>query len=852
MHEPASKRRPQLRTTLVPDKLQKRLTKIFREERTLEEEQGLSTLYLALGFLKWFDSDQAENSFAPLLLIPVTLIRVPGGDGYLLRGRDDDIVANVSLREKLQSNFGIQLPELPDGEEWKPSDYFREVTREIARQARWEVDDSAIGLGFFTFSKFMMWRDLNPASWPNNSLLDHPLLSILLGQGVDFDTSQPIVPDDESIDEHIDLSKCTHVVDADSSQAIVIEEACGGRNIVVQGPPGTGKSQTITNLIASAAHEGKSILFVAEKAAALEVVYDRLRKVGLSALCLELHSRKANKKEVLKSLEQAIRFSGVSRVDPAPATKLAHRRDQLNGWSDAIHQPIGNSGRTPFNVIGSQVKLRADGTRLLENRLESAADWSAEKLTSIEVAIDRAAEAVLRLTGAPKSHPWFGTDIAPQSPFDLDRLVPTLSSTFTKLVDLATQMKQVFPLIADDHVPSFTEALATISAFRHVAAAPKNIRRALANSIWERELVAIESATDDGRRLSGSIISAEQHFRDEAWGYDAGSLLIVLRADGPSFLRRFGSRYRKGDADLHAICLSKPPKQLQDRIALVETLKRAQGDRRELANKATLLSSALGPLWAGHKTNWSDVASLVGWTRRASAEIGGVRLLKLAARSADLDVFSVYAEKLNTTCKTALEAFTDLQTTVQADPKVVFGNQDFTQIPITQLLTKISVWQSNSEATNEWVAVRNTLSTLQTQGLGFIADGLTDGSIRPNEARPITELLIAESLWRRATKENPNLSSIEGDARTESVAEFCTLDQQKIRAARQEVMSRYLQQRPTGYAGAMGIIRAEIEKKRGHRPIRKLITDAGTAVRAVKANLANESAVRGSIYSARS
>jgi hypothetical protein len=104
-----STRRPQLQTTLAPDKLQKRLTKIFREERTLEEEQGLSTLYLALGFLKWFDSEQAEESFAPLLLLPVTMVRVPGGDAYLLRGRDDDIVANISLREKLKSNFDIQL-----------------------------------------------------------------------------------------------------------------------------------------------------------------------------------------------------------------------------------------------------------------------------------------------------------------------------------------------------------------------------------------------------------------------------------------------------------------------------------------------------------------------------------------------------------------------------------------------------------------------------------------------------------------------------------------------------------------------------------------------------------------------
>src|SRR5262249_35079423 len=130
--------RPKLQTKLTQDKLEKRLTKIFRESRTLEEEQGVSTLYLALGFLKWFDSDQTEEpSFAPLILLPVTMVRGRGSDGYLLQGRDDDVVVNVSLREKLRS-FEIQLPEIPEDDQWKPSHYYESVAQQIGRQRRWE------------------------------------------------------------------------------------------------------------------------------------------------------------------------------------------------------------------------------------------------------------------------------------------------------------------------------------------------------------------------------------------------------------------------------------------------------------------------------------------------------------------------------------------------------------------------------------------------------------------------------------------------------------------------------------------------------------------------------------------
>lgn len=227
-----------------------------------------------------------------------------------------------------------------------------------------------------------------------------------------------MVPDEEPIDQRIDLSKCTHVVNADSSQAIVIEEARSGRNLVVQGPPGTGKSQTITNAIACAVHSGKKVLFVAEKTAALEVVHDRLRKAGLGALCLEIHSRKANKREVVKSLGEALRFSSTSQFDPELSSKLAGRRDRLNQWSNAIHKPIGLTGRTPFNVIGRQINLRSQGVRLLDRRLDAAADWSATKLSSAEVVVDRAAACIADLRVVPKDHPWFGTNIDAQSPFD--------------------------------------------------------------------------------------------------------------------------------------------------------------------------------------------------------------------------------------------------------------------------------------------------------------------------------------------------------------------------------------------------------------------------------------------------
>jgi very-short-patch-repair endonuclease len=827
--------RSRLQTSLPLDKLERRLIKIYREQRTLEEEQGLSTLYIALGFLKWFDSDQSEEpSFAPLILIPVSLHRVQGRDGYVLIGRDDDIVINVSLREKLRADFGIILPDIPESDEWLPTEYFDAVKQVTSRQHRFQVDSSALGLGFFTFSKFMMWRDLDPNTWPNESLIEHTLLSALLGEGEQFGNEAPMVLDDEPIDHRIDLSTAIHVVDADSSQAVVIEEARNRRNLVVQGPPGTGKSQTITNIIAASVNAGRSVLFVAEKTAALHVVHDRLKRAGLSALCLEMHSRKANKREVLKSLEEALRLSGAGRCDPGETNRLATCRDTLNNLSNVIHRPIGESDRTPFHLIGAQLKLRGEKARLLEERLDAAAEWSADKIASVERATDRAATALTKLLVPPNEHPWHGTGLGNQSPFDVDRLTDRLAKMVSELDALSRQLNDVFSRIAAREGPSLSDGRDIVRALRHVAAVPASSRAALSHPTWVHELADIDAAVVHGRTLSQVSDEIDERFQREAWAFDTGPLLLTLRADGPSFFRRFAKRYRQGRADLRALCKAKPPKKLDDRIGLLEKLRDAQVSRRAFSRQAAFLSAALGPFWRDLKTPWDEAVSLVEWTRVALSLLGRERLVELATRSQQLEVFATFADHLETIIQKVDTALIGLGDDIKPSFSVLFGIADHQRVPISALQELVTRWLQNIDKVNDWVSVRNALELLKSEGLTLVADRLEFGHLQPAEARPVVDLLVAEALWRRALKETPDLASIDGGMRSEQVAEFRTLDARRIRASRQEVLAKYLDGRPTGYTGEMGIIRGQIERKRGHFPVRKLIVQAGNAIQRLK------------------
>ena len=419
-----------LQTRLTPDGLRKRLTSLYYEGQTIEEEQGVSVLFLALGFLEWREAHHSDiPRFAPLMLLPVQLTRPSAGAAFRLTVRPDDLFTNFSLQAWLREQFDIRLPDLPDIDELTPSAYFQEVGRAVGSRPGWKVHDNEIVLGFFSFSKFLLWRDLDPENWPNtDALLDCAVLKrILVHDGGVEVRDEPVIGNDEVIEDHFSSAELVHVTDADSSQARAILEAMAGKNLVIQGPPGTGKSQTITNIIAGAVKNGKRVLFVAEKMAALEVVHDRLVKAKLGPLCLELHSRKSSKQQVLAQIKEG-------REAPAPAgwserafEELDQTQALLRRHSRRLHTAT-SAALTPFEILGGISRWRALGTPAPTFQLAAAAAWSADRVNAAEARMQDLATKLAE-AGPPHAHPWRG--LGRQTPNDLEkeRLRPAVNAT---------------------------------------------------------------------------------------------------------------------------------------------------------------------------------------------------------------------------------------------------------------------------------------------------------------------------------------------------------------------------------------------------------------------------------------
>lgn len=437
-----------LRSYLTETELQKSLQHIYRSSRLSLEENGANTLYIALGLLKWYETPSSERPrYAPILLLPVEIVRKSAAKGYVIRSREEESMMNITLLEMLRQNFGINiagLDPLPvDDNGLDVRLIFSIIRKSIKDQRKWDVEEQAI-LGVFSFNKFIMWNDIH-----NNAhkLVENKIVSSLMNGKIEWELQSDMV-DAATFDKELSPTEIVLPISADSSQMEAIYEAVNDKTYILHGPPGTGKSQTITNIIANALYRGKRVLFVAEKMAALSVVQSRLEAIGLSPFCLELHSNKAKKSSILAQLKattEVVRTTSPEEYS-RQAARLHSLRNELNGYIEALHHkyPFGLSfydAVTRYLSIDGEEEFTIP-QQLIENlSLDDYLEWQ----DAVEVMVSTG-----NACGHPHNHPLTGITISNYSAAVKTEAATVLNQFISLLTALKSKIEVVAGILRED------------------------------------------------------------------------------------------------------------------------------------------------------------------------------------------------------------------------------------------------------------------------------------------------------------------------------------------------------------------------------------------------------------------
>lgn len=597
---------------------------IWRTARDSIEEGGANTLFLALGMLEWTQSDTADRTFqAPILLVPVSLERQSVRTGYRLRRHDDEAIVNPTLLEHLRVSFELVIEGLDvlplDEKGVDVAKVLQAVRLGVTEFRRWEVRDVA-WLGHFSFTRYLMWKDLEDRA---EDLRRNDVVRHLIDHG---DAALPVPAADTRLD---DLDGSFAPGDlllpllADSSQQKAVCDVAAARNLVLEGPPGTGKSQTITNLIANALAQGRSVLFVSEKMAALEVVHRRLVSIGLGPFCLELHSAKAKKSDLLRQLGQSLEHATLTPPEnwAREAARLAELRTTLNVLVDALHRrhangltvhaAIASAGAAPsapelrfsWPSAGIHDEAALDGLRLLARRMATLAS-----------ALGSIGSHPLSMVGQTEWSP----SLQDESNVLLDELLSGIDSTVAASGPLTAALG--FDLSA----ASFDRMQAVQSLFAELPPGldiPQGlVVRAADDALRDR----LRSLVRHGQARAGiwenlavdwqpGIESQHAGVLKSEWADESGRWWPRSWFGKRAVRRRLGAFRKDGRAPSD-----------RDLQALFEPLSRLNEEDGFLNALRLEAQTVLGEAWQGDSTDWSSVSGAVDWADRFAAAINRI------------------------------------------------------------------------------------------------------------------------------------------------------------------------------------------------------------------------------------
>ncbi|MBS1001350.1 DUF3320 domain-containing protein [Acetobacter persici] len=825
------------------------LTELYRRGRAAEYEGGSNVLFLTIGALAWTPEGRDKPYLAPLILIPVILERPSVKSGFVLRAHPDESRINATLLEMLQADYGLRFPSLdqerlPEDEAGLDVDRILDVFRAGLRSVPgWEVRDY-VTLTTLSFAKFLMWKDLQERS---NTLRTSEVATRLLDGITAEDTETAPLPRffevDGSLDDALVKADLICPMEADSSQMKAVARAASGESFVLIGPPGTGKSQTIANIIANTLAQNRTILFVAEKRTALEVVRNRMKQIGLAEFCLDLFSPKASKLAVLGQLEAA--QTVLENFNPEEWTQnraqLDQLRTELNSYVLALHQKWRN-GWTAYRAIG--VTLRADDAQTLAVPLSwpDCNSHTPQDYQTLAETAENLASLHERIGDVVQSPQLAGLEHVEWSPIWEGRLLDAVTTALSSLNRLRSTAGEAARVLGLGTADLSLRRLRQINSLCSQLLKPEACAWAFPDTSQQTLNTLLAEKTPIARhaQLKGELLTE----------WKPGVLTLPLEnmvqewqdsKDKWIFARSKIQKSLRKKLEVHT---SAVPEACEDdliRLAEIQALEKQLRDAQH--------QTVVGAVWQGLETDFSTIEAMHRWgaeTRTALAACTGDTAGLLAARThlnallrdgMDLlrsggpvhHALTVFQTAL-ADCLSSLDALGALS---GSDALALVENSHATWLDA--MMETLESWKQSARDLRDWCSWKQACHNAVRQGLTPLITAIEQGLVAAQDVPWVFEANYARWWVRFAIDQSPLLRSFVAATHEKRIERFRALDRKlmdmSVRLIRAQLAGQIPDARTRQTDPEYKVLTRELAKKMQHLPIRQLAEKMPTALR---------------------
>jgi len=783
------------------DQLAKFLKKLRQDSNSLLKEKGVNSLFIALGTLTWIATEKSTEFISPILLIPVELRKTRGKQEYEINRFDESFSFNPLLARKLSTDFGIELLENEEIPNLSYETLLNKFDDHVNKHFSWNLDRETAYISLFQDSKAAMLQDLDFLEADEDLFAMHPILPRLADEKVIYNSNLGGEKLDPKNLDDLNPDSVFQILEADSSQQIVIEAAKQGINFVVQGPPGTGKSQSIVNIVAELIGQKKKVLLIAQKETALDVVFDKLRECGLEDACLKLHhtgtkDKKAPFSNLKETVTRLLQLKELPLDKDTFFEKLSRRRTSLNEHRLCLHKKHDPLNKSAFELYGELLKRTKVQT--LDFTLPNVKEWSNLRILDAQDLLKQKLVKFVDFFKGQQTTIWSksrSTSWSYEKQEVTRQKINSLIAGIQVVKRTAVRLDEMLEIQCPDNLANIRNIQLAINHVVNVPLVPEG---------WslETDIPSLQTVLSD---LKGQVECIETIRASLSAKYRPEFFDLNFLDFKKCYQRKFKGwmifqciywrLVTKRKASIRLLNLRQVKSQASDQ-ELLEDIDQAidlQFFYSQLQDPNHHARLTFGPLFQEESPNWDGIDRALNWLERLSPLLPKQSIATVLASRDDYRELTALSENLAIALK-QIQTSSDVVLENFPEDVIATAGSSLEQASLDDLLSFLNTAQRELDLFPDWLEYQEIIIKLNAIGCESFLSKVLESDLLPKYWFPVLEKGVYQKWIEYIHSNNPDLRHFKSDLHDDIIKEFADIDPEQFKIARHSLQQRHSEQ----------------------------------------------------------